>query len=189
MEKQAPRHAMLWLVLLSLSIGVFAQSSEKPARRAPTLTNDDLLSPPRQQIISDSGAAAQLPTVAGRAVESDGRIFWHRDPREAANLAGSGNRLIIVDVFTDWCGWCKKMDQEIYTDPRIVALSREDVFLKLNAEDRSAGQEFARQAGVNRFPTTLILNSEGRVLDTKTGFIQTPEAFLQFVRRARAARP
>lgn len=184
MEKQATRHAMLWFVLLSLSIGVFAQSSDKPTRRVPRLSNDDLLSSPRQQIISDSGAAAP-----GRAVESDGRILWHRDPREAANLATPGNKLIIVDVFTDWCGWCKKMDQEIYTDPRIVALSREDVFLKLNAEDRSAGQEFARQAGVNRFPTTLILNSEGRVLDTKTGFIQTPETFLQFVRRARVARP
>jgi Thiol:disulfide interchange protein len=175
---------MLWFVLLSLSVGVSAQSSDKSNRCVPRLTSEDLLSSPTQQVITDLDA-----TSPGKGVASGGAIFWHRDPHEAANLASSGNKLIIVDVFTDWCGWCKKMDQEIYTDPRIAALSREDVFLKLNAEDRSAGEEFARQAGVHRFPTTMILNSKGQVLDTKTGFMRTPEAFLQFVKQARASRP
>ena len=189
MRKTWPRLAMLWFVWLSFAAVVFAQSSVKPNRSVPKLTNEDMQpAASMQPVVTETDIAARSRPSPGNEVESGGGIVWRRDPNEAANLARPGNKLIIVDVYTNWCGWCKKMDQEIYTDPRVAALSRQDVFLKLNAEDRGAGEEFARQAGVNRFPTTLILDSEGRVLDTKTGFMQTPDVFLQFVKRARASR-
>ena len=188
MRKPWPRPTLLWFVCLSLSVAAFAQSSARPSQRVPKLTNEDMLpASSMRTVVTEVDTAAPHRPVPGNEIEPGGRIVWHRDPNEAANLARPGNKLIIVDVYTDWCGWCRKMDQEIYTDPRVAALSRQHVFLKLNAEDRGAGEDFARQAGVTGFPTTVILNSEGRVLDTKKGFIPSPEAFVQFVRRARAS--
>src|SRR5690349_5830320 len=141
-----PRLVTLCFISLSLGMAGFAQSADKPNRRVPKLTNEDLqasplLEPTATEPETRAAAPASSPTTGGP-------IVWHRDPGEAAKLADAGNRLVIIDVFTDWCGWCKKMDREIYTDRRVAALSREHVFLKLNADDRGAGQEFARLAGV-----------------------------------------
>src|SRR5882672_3366437 len=113
MGKQCPRLAILWFVLLSFSVVVSAQSSQssdKPKRSVPKLTNDDLQPSPWQPVAADLDATSPPRPSPGKGVESGGGIQWHRDPHEAANLASPGNKLIIVDVFTDWCGWCKKMD-------------------------------------------------------------------------------
>ncbi|HCH44379.1 DUF255 domain-containing protein, partial [uncultured Algoriphagus sp.] len=29
-------------------------------------------------------------------------------------------KMLLVDVYTDWCGWCKKMDKETFKDPKVV---------------------------------------------------------------------
>ncbi|MFT6806837.1 MAG: thioredoxin-related protein [Saprospiraceae bacterium] len=52
-----------------------------------------------------------------------------------------GSRKILVDVYTGWCGWCKKMDQNTFTDPAVVAfLNKNYVLVKLNAEQKEAIQ-------------------------------------------------
>ncbi|MFZ9045545.1 MAG: DUF255 domain-containing protein, partial [Cyclobacteriaceae bacterium] len=39
---------------------------------------------------------------------------------EALILHKSEPRKIVVDMYTDWCGWCKKMDREVYENPGIA---------------------------------------------------------------------
>ncbi|HSJ67441.1 MAG TPA: DUF255 domain-containing protein, partial [Anditalea sp.] len=39
---------------------------------------------------------------------------------EAAAMTEKDPKMIIVDVYTDWCGWCKKMDKGTFTDPTVV---------------------------------------------------------------------
>lgn len=47
----------------------------------------------------------------------------------------------LVDVYTDWCGWCKKMDKQVFTDPKIEAFVKENFYaVKLNAEQRETIQ-------------------------------------------------
>ena len=48
-----------------------------------------------------------------------------------------GDRKILVDLYTDWCGWCKKMDKNTFTDPTVVDfLNKNFVLVKFNAEQR-----------------------------------------------------
>lgn len=47
----------------------------------------------------------------------------------------SAPKEIFIDVYTDWCGWCKKMDQSTFKDPKIVnKLSKDYYPVKLDAE-------------------------------------------------------
>jgi len=39
---------------------------------------------------------------------------------EAVRLNSQHPKKIFIDVYTQWCGWCKKMDQSTYTDPTVV---------------------------------------------------------------------
>ena len=50
-----------------------------------------------------------------------------------------GDRKILVDIYTGWCGWCKKMDENTFTDPTVVEfLNRNYVLVKFNAEQKEA---------------------------------------------------
>src|SRR5205823_6065945 len=56
---------------------------------------------------------------------------WDAGLREASGA----KRPILVDVYTNWCGWCKRMDRDVYSRADVQDyLSRRFVLIKLNAE-------------------------------------------------------
>jgi len=64
-------------------------------------------------------------------------ITWHSFD-EGLALAARENKKVLVDVYTDWCVWCKKMDEEVYTDDQIGKIVEKDfIAVKFNPE----GQE------------------------------------------------
>jgi thioredoxin-related protein len=50
-------------------------------------------------------------------------------------------RKLLVDVYTDWCGWCKQMDKRVFAQSDIADYIGEEFYaVKLNAEQREAIQ-------------------------------------------------
>ena len=77
--------------------------------------------------------------------------------------------MLLVDVYTDWCGWCKKMDKETFTDPAVIKYINEKFYaVKMNAEDNNRtfdfkGKEYteAKMAGAMRvqsYPNFVIID-------------------------------
>jgi len=61
-------------------------------------------------------------------------------------------KMIFVDVYTDWCGWCKKMDVETFTDPEVVKyINKKYYAVKFNAEQKEP-VTFKEQEFVNPNP-------------------------------------
>ena len=176
---------ILGTVIVSITLCALSGAQSSPKRRTPVLTNDDLGSTAREVMAMPTESEAQPPASRDPEVVR-GTIAWQRDLSRAIEVARGEGKLIVADVYTDWCGWCKKMDKEIYADPAIVALSRQQVFLKVNAEDGGEGQSFAEQMRVKGYPTTIILDGNGRVLNIAQGYIASPQAFGALVQAARA---
>jgi len=172
------------MVLCSTLILGIAFAQEK--KRAPALTTDDVdLStgrpkdvPADDERLTSPGASASVGTVPRT-------IAWEHDLQAALRIAADGNRVVVVDVYTDWCPQCKRMDRDIYGDPRVAALAGEAVFLKLNAEDQGEGERFADEHGINGYPTTILMDSSGRPLQSHAGVISPPAFFVQWVQNAR----
>ena len=76
----------------------------------------------------------QKQNSSAQSTEEVGKIKWHTF-QEAAELSKKEKRKIFIDVFTDWCGWCKVMDRNTFPNPVIVKYMNEHFYaVKLNAE-------------------------------------------------------
>src|SRR5262245_9759624 len=114
-------------LVVSLGVVALAQYESTTRARSPKLTTED------------------VPAAGPCAAAMAGPIVWQHSLDRALEQASANNGLVIIDVYTDWCGWCKRMDKDIYEAPVVVALGRRDVFLKFNAEDGGEGQRFANK--------------------------------------------
>ncbi|MGA9406315.1 MAG: DUF255 domain-containing protein [Bacteroidota bacterium] len=98
--------------------------------------------------------------------------------------ARTSHKKVLVDVYTEWCGWCKKMDSEVYTDSVIKDyLSRNFVIIKMNAEAGGKihykGVEYspaqlAAAFGVSGYPATLFLREDSEPITLLPGFVEAP---------------
>jgi len=81
---------------------------------------------------------------------------------EAVELNQQEQRKIFIDVYTDWCGWCKKMDANTFTHPAIAQLLNEKYYaVKFDAESRDTikfgGQQFINGGNSSRSPHQLAV--------------------------------
>jgi thiol:disulfide interchange protein len=106
--------------------------------------------------------------AAGDAVE------WVVSMEEALDLAGKADRPIMIDVYADWCVWCKRLDSDTYSHEDVVAKAVDFVNLKLNAD---ANRPVVKQYGVGGLPTILFLDSEGKEIHRVVGY-KPPDQFV-----------
>jgi thioredoxin-related protein len=95
---------------------------------------------------------------------------WIKSLADAQKKAKAGNRLVFVDLFADWCGWCHKMEQEVFPSQVFQNATDDMVLLRLNTEDGGDGTLLARQFGVTTLPTFLILNGDRHLAGTIHGY-------------------
>ncbi|GAB5539305.1 MAG: hypothetical protein Salg2KO_14080 [Salibacteraceae bacterium] len=99
---------------------------------------------------------------------------------EAINKNAVEEKVIFVDVYTNWCGWCKKMDASTFKDPRIVDYMNEHYYaVKFNAETRDTipfnGQNFVNENTGKRGPHQLgVALLDGRMSYPSYAFIGKP---------------
>ncbi|MBI1221753.1 MAG: DUF255 domain-containing protein [Bacteroidetes bacterium] len=106
--------------------------------------------------------------------------FIHSQDWEAIKkMAASQEKMIFVDAYTDWCGWCKVMDKETFSDPAIGNMM-DHLFInaKLEMEKDELGIKMAKKYMIASFPTYLIFNSKGELIFITTGF-QEPGEFMK----------
>src|SRR5262245_22644244 len=87
-----------------------------------------------------------------------GPVAW-RGWDEGLAAAASGSRFVIVDVYTDWCGWCKRMDKDVYARTEVSDyLNSHFVMVKLNAESpervKYSGQSMTARSLAGGFQVT-----------------------------------
>lgn len=87
-------------------------------------------------------------------------IKWAKAYDNAKAESKATGRLIMIDFYTDWCGWCKKLDADTYPAPEVVAQSEKFVPIKLDAEKDKEGVRLAKKFKVTGYPTVLFIDAD-----------------------------
>lgn len=120
-------------------------------------------------------------TVAQQVAKAE-LIDWQRDFEKAKEIAKSENKPMMIDFYTDWCGWCKKLDSDTYSNKEVAELAKEFICVKINAEQQ---QKLAKEFGVSGFPYIVFLTAQGSQLSNVPGYLP-PERFLKEMKAALA---
>ena len=85
--------------------------------------------------------------------------------------AQSENKIIFLDFYADWCGPCKTMDHEVFSDEKIGEFFNENfINFKVNGETGN-GREIANLYEVKGYPTVIFIDPKGVVLNRQIGLI------------------
>jgi thioredoxin-related protein len=122
--------------------------------------------------------------------EKGSELKWTPFNDGFAQAKKSGKK-VLLDVYTDWCGWCKRLDKDVYANEKVAAyLNDHYVSIKLNAESAKrvtyrdttyTEREVAAYFGVRSYPTIIFFTEEGEPITPLGGYVG-PERFLPIVK-------
>jgi thiol-disulfide isomerase/thioredoxin len=113
---------------------------------------------------------ALLLTFGSFAIGQTGVKFETGTWSEVLAKAKSSNRLIFMDAYTVWCGPCKMMAKETFTNADAADFFNKNfVNVKMDME-KGEGIQLAEQYNVRAYPTLLFIDGDGKVAHLGLGY-------------------
>lgn len=84
--------------------------------------------------------------------------------------AAKQDKLIFVDAYAEWCGPCKLMERNVFTNAEVGAYFNENFINAQIDMEKGEGVELAMRYGVSAYPSLLFLNSKGEVVQKFIGY-------------------
>jgi thioredoxin-related protein len=142
----------------------------------------------RNIVIAAAVAILAIASPEDLTAQQGTRVHWY-GADDFEMLIAKNDRPIFIDAYTDWCGWCKKLDQDTFSDPVIAEYLNENFYpVKFNAESKDPvkfmGREFVNDGNAGKahqlavalmqgrmsYPTVIFLNEKGELLAPVPGY-------------------
>lgn len=143
--------------------------------------------------------AALFCGCSQKTIAADQPDVWKSDYDAALKQAAAENKPVLVSISgMAWCSWCRTLEKEVFSKPEFITYAKDNLICVLLDFDRSGHAtktELARQHEpllekfqVEGFPTVLIMNPQGRIIQ-RTGYRPGgPAAYVEMIKAAVAAK-
>ena len=115
-------------------------------------------------------------------------LQWLTDLPKAQAQAKEEKKMVLLDFTgSDWCGWCIKLHNEVFSKPEFAEYARKNLVLvevdfprkkKLGAEQKKANEALQQKYKIEGYPTIIVLNGEGKKIGELGYMPGGPKAFL-----------
>jgi thiol:disulfide interchange protein len=100
---------------------------------------------------------------------------------DAKALAKKKKKIIFIDAYASWCGPCKMLDKNTFSDASVGTYFNEKfISLKIDCEKHPDGRLVASTYSVSAYPTLIWIDAEGNLVKKEVGY-RTPEQLLRAV--------
>ena len=115
-----------------------------------------------------------LPRGGGATTAKEEHAGWlEQDLEGALAKAKAEKKLVLVDIYADWCAQCKELDEKTWPDSAVKQwLASNAVAIRIDTDARR--KDLAAKLQIRSYPTVILLDAEGRELRRILGF-QKPE--------------
>lgn len=144
----------------------------------------------RELIVPITAAVALGVATPGQAGSE-----WLTDYKRAQQEAKANNKLLLVEFTgSDWCGWCIKLEREVFSKPEFKNYASKNLVLmeadfpraKPQAADiKKQNAELAAQYQIQGFPTIVVLNGNGQKVGELFYTPGGPDAFIAEIEKLR----
>lgn len=114
--------------------------------------------PPQTPILDSAAVSEPQPEV---------EPAWYTDLTEAQQKATTSDRQILYFVFTDWCRWCRAMEDSVLGTPTVDSLRGKLVLARVNGDIDTA---LVSRLRIQGYPTILMLDKTGNEIDRILGY-------------------
>jgi len=113
---------------------------------------------------------------------------WDDDYDKAIAQAKTEKKMVLLDFTgSDWCGWCIKLDKEVFSKPEFKTYAKSNLVLvevdfpqarSQSKKLKEQNEKLQKEHGIQGYPTIIVLNSEGKKVG-KLGYQEGgPKAFI-----------
>jgi thioredoxin-related protein len=135
---------------------------------------------------ADNESVAQN-NKADKSEKTDNNVIWMNFDEGLAKGVKE-NKNTVVDFYTDWCHWCKVMDEQTFRDEKVAKkLKARFAMVRLNAESQSeyanfkghkySNMELTRAFGVSGYPSLAFISPEKEVITVIPGYIPAEQFY------------
>ena len=125
-------------------------------------------------LLLTSGLIFGLTAQAG-----DSAINWYDDFDRAMVQAKASDKPLLLDFYAEWCGPCKRMDRQTYTNSAVQKHMQHVIAVRIDVDrHEQLAKKYkgnARKYGGNGIPATVVVDVEGRELYRHHGFLSAPQ--------------
>lgn len=100
---------------------------------------------------------------------------WLTSVDEAFDQARESDQLVLVDLYADWCGWCKRLEEDVFSTPTFQTFAEDFVLLRVDTEDEAEGSRLQKRYGAYSLPTTLVLDPQRVMVAEAMGYAPAPQ--------------
>ena len=144
-------------------------------------------------------ALLALAPLLAFAKSSTPQGFTDNYDEALARAKDSGKYIYVCFSGSDWCGWCMKLENEVFSDPAFAAALKDDwelVFIDspqnqdvLSARAKTENPKLVEKFQIRGFPTALLQDAAGELI-VKSGYREGGAAkYIEFMKDVRTRGP